>query len=467
MKALAVSALTACSLMLLTGCDDVSSVPELPVKLAGDATTNISNRWAYIAAHPGLTNEIRKEKLLSMGRSLFAKPWVSAPSTTFDRDGLGPLFNSNSCAACHAQGGQGHAPMSDGDFAGSGVLLRLSVPTDDTSELIDGSVPSPHYGGQLQERNVVGYQGEGTIRVRFTPHTFTFPDGETETLWSPHWQVGDGNYGDTENLQISARIGPRLVGMGLLDAIPDSQLELWAKEQADAQQGISGKVARVYNRREGQWDAGRFGWKAEAPSLEQQVAAAFQGDMGLTSVLYPEDNCSEQQQPECRRFPNGGQPEVDDRALHAVADHLRYKAVPAVRHSESEDVQAGWALFNQLGCIECHKSHVTVLSGDPLINVGEIHPFSDLLLHDMGEALSDHRPVFNAEGSEWRTPPLWGIGLAEAHLGSKPGFLHDGRARNIQQAILWHGGEAEKSMTGYISLEGKQRSQLLEFLNAL
>lgn len=451
--------------LCLLSCDQPTPLPH---SLAGSAGIELDDRWAYVSLQEGLSDEFKQRALLDLGRSLFVKPWVSAPSTTFDRDGLGPLMNANSCSNCHPKNGQARVPLSSSIFSSPGILLRLSQSGEHSPDNPSGVTPSPAYGTQLQPRALVGMKPEGQMQVTFINFSATLPDGEVVDFHQPDWQLSDAHYGSAQHLRISARMGPRLVGMGLLDELSDQQILSWQDEQDDNNDGISGKAARVFKRSDGQWGVGRYGWKAEIATLKQQVASAFHSDMGLTSSVYPEGNCSFRQQALCQEFPHGGLPEVDDRALQAVTDYLRYLAVPYVRNVDDPDVQAGWQLFHQLGCQHCHKTSVPFQSDKPyLSDIDEIHPFTDLLLHDMGPRLSDQRPVFNAKGSEWRTAPLWGIGLAEKHLGQSPGYLHDGRARTLQQAILWHGGEAEQAMQAYAALERHERQQLLAFLQSL
>jgi len=266
-------------------------------------------------------------------------------------------------------------------------------------------------------------------------------------------------------VRLSARVAPPLVGLGLLERIPSAAIEALADPDDRDANGISGRVNRVRDAASGASSLGRFGWKAGQPSVRQQVAAAFHGDLGITSSLFPESPCTPVQVA-CAKAPDGGTPELTDALLDLVTFYARTLGVPARRNPST--ARPGEALFRKIGCADCHvERFVTGPAPDlPLLAEQEIHPYTDLLLHDMGEGLADGRPEFAADGREWRTPPLWGIGLVHA-VSRHTRFLHDGRARNLEEAILWHGGEAEKARRAYTALERSERDQLLFFLDTL
>jgi CxxC motif-containing protein (DUF1111 family) len=212
---------------------------------------------------------------------------------------------------------------------------------------------------------------------------------------------------------------------------------------------------------------GRFGWKANQPTIEQQVAGAFLGDMGLTTPLFGVQQCSPAQEA-CIAAPDGGAPEVDESKVARITFYLHTLAVPARRDVDDPTVLRGRALFESTGCASCHTArHRTgELEGYPWLSDQEIWPYTDLLLHDMGDGLADGRPDYAADGREWRTPPLWGIGLVETVSGHEL-LLHDGRARGLAEAILWHGGEAEASREAFRAMELADREALLAFLRSL
>jgi CxxC motif-containing protein (DUF1111 family) len=217
------------------------------------------------------------------------------------------------------------------------------------------------------------------------------------------------------------------------------------------------------------WDSGeadgigRFGWKAGAPNVVQQTAGAYNGDMGVTSAMFPAESC-EGDRPECAAHA----PEVSDDVVLAVARYMQTLGVPARRNLDDAQATQGEAVFYQVGCAACHTPTVVTgtLAGVPSVGYQTIHPYTDLLLHDMGPDLADGRPDFQANGREWRTPPLWGIGLVQTVNGHS-NFLHDGRARGLMEAVLWHGGEAKKSRDAVLGLSSSARAALIKFLESL
>jgi CxxC motif-containing protein (DUF1111 family) len=231
--------------------------------------------------------------------------------------------------------------------------------------------------------------------------------------------------------------------------------------------GISGRPNRVWDVASGSVMLGRFGWKANQPRLEQQNSGAFLGDIGITSPLFPRENCTSAQ-PDCSDAPSGGAPELDADHVTQVDYYSKYLAVPARRDYTDPEVRRGEALFGELGCANCHTTtfKTGIVVDDPELSSQTIHPYTDLLLHDMGEALADGRPDFEADGNEWRTPPLWGIGLFE-DVNDHTRYLHDGRARNLEEAVLWHGGEAEATTHAFKALSQTERDALLRFLGSL
>jgi CxxC motif-containing protein (DUF1111 family) len=278
----------------------------------------------------------------------------------------------------------------------------------------------------------------------------------------------DFGYGEpAEPLLMSPRVAPAIFGLGLLEAVPERTLEALADPADSDGDGISGRVNHVRELTRGRLAPGRFGWKAEQPSVLQQSAGAFLGDMGLSSTFFAGERFGGREA-ELAGLPNGGAPEVGNDILHAIAIYARSLAVPARRNHTQPSVARGEDLFASAGCAHCH---VHTLKTEPLAELPELgaqefHPYSDLLLHDMGPELSDERPSFEAEGSEWRTPPLWGLGLIEKVNGHQL-LLHDGRARGPSEAILWHGGEAASSREHFITMSAGDRRDLLAFLDSL
>jgi len=426
--------------------------------LPGGETTNtrLLGSNAFLRPAPNLSAE--EDLAFYSGNAFFNQAWVEAPASTTARDGLGPLFNARSCSGCHFRDGKAEPPE-DGKAPFSGLLLRLSV----TGK--DGPVPHPLYGGQLQDMSGSDVKVEALPSVTWKEIPGNYEDGTAYTLLQPEYKIESPAYGEFgEDLMISPRIAPHMIGLGLLEAIPVERLEELADESDANGDGISGKI---------QWHEtssgklpGRFGWKADAVNIDEQVAAAFADDMGLTSALRPGDDCTETQAG-CREAVNGGEPEVDAKVFDRVVTYSRTISVPVRRDADNETVLKGQVLFGDLGCGSCHvPSHTTGESKSAALEDQLIWPYTDLLLHDMGPGLADNRPFGLASPQEWKTPPLWGIGLMKAVTGHTR-FLHDGRARNIEEAILWHGGEAEPVLNKFKKLAVEERTALLAFLEDL
>jgi CxxC motif-containing protein (DUF1111 family) len=258
-----------------------------------------------------------------------------------------------------------------------------------------------------------------------------------------------------------------MIGVGLLDTIPDKAIEALADPDDRDGDGVSGRMNRVWDASRKAAAIGRFGWKAEQPTVRQQVAAAFLGDIGLTTTVFPEHEFS-LVQGDLKNLPDGGRPEVGDEILDFVTFYSKTLAVPAQRSHDNPVVVQGRELFFRATCHACHVE--TLITGNdpdfPELSSQEIHPYTDLLLHDLGEELSDDRPVHDADGREWRTAPLWGIGLSVL-VNQNANFLHDGRARTIEEAILWHGGEAESAREVFRAMSAAERRKLLAFVESL
>ena len=435
----------------------------------GKATVFNQSRNAF--SLPSANMAVSRRLDFSVGNSFFRNPWVMAPASTDARDGLGPLFNTSGCQNCHIKDGRGHAPFGPDDNAVS-MLIRLSIPAITAAHKeqlkTDGSVPDPVYGGQLQDFALPGVTPEGKIRVTYSYQTVTFADGDTAELRKPSFTIEDKGYGEFHpDIMLSPRVAPPMIGLGLLEAIPERTLQAYADPDDSNSDGISGRLNQVWNADKQTTTIGRFGWKAGQPDLRQQNAAAFNGDLGITSSLFRKDHCTESQQ-DCLNSINGGDPELSEEILNFVTFYTRNLAVPARRDVDAPDVLRGKQLFNDVQCAACHIPQTTTaqITGQPEQSGQIIWPYTDLLLHDMGEELADNRPEFLATGLEWRTPPLWGIGLTKTVNGHTE-FLHDGRARNLTEAILWHGGEAEPSREHFVAMPRHDRRALLAFLESL
>ena len=427
--------------------------------LGGETTAFSKGRNAFELSARNLTNEERRT--FEVGDSFFNQNWVTAPASTEARDGLGPTFNAQSCSSCHSHDGRARPPDHDEDPV-RGLLLRLSVPGP------EGPVDEPAYGGQLQDRAINGVSPEGRISIRYEIITGEFPDGTPYSLRRPIYSILDTAFGPLHpDLMVSPRIAPPTFGMGLLEAVPEERILALADPEDLDGDGISGRPNMV-------WDdglqarlLGRFGWKASQMTVEGQSAGAFHQDIGITSRYFPTENCPAAQVA-CQESLNGGAPEVPDERLAKVTFYVQTLAVPAMRNSESPEVRRGARLFVEAGCTACHTPRHETAESYPVrpLRGQVIFPYTDLLLHDMGEGLADNRPDGQATGREWRTAPLWGIGLVETVNGHTM-FLHDGRARSIEEAIIWHGGEAQRSRDLFMDMSLEDRKALIEFLRSL
>lgn len=433
------------------------SVAELE-RQGGDGTVFVTGSGAFAQPMPGL--EGAERRTFAVGNSFFNQNWVTAPASTEGRDGLGPLFNAQSCSSCHFKDGRAQPPV-DADDAERGLLVRMSVIDD------DGDLgPHPVYGGQFQDRAVRGVAPEGSVVISTTERSGAYDDGTPWSLAVPDYELRDAGGAAIDEVVVSPRVAPAIIGVGLLEAVPTDDV-LAAEDIDDTDgDGISGRAHIVADPATGRKALGRFGWKASVPTVEAQSADAFVNDIGITSSLHSDESCTTAQA-DCAAQPSGGAPEVSDEKLDQVTFYARTIAVPARRGVAEDRTQAGEESFEQIGCATCHTPELRTGPSE-VVPLAEqvIRPYTDLLLHDMGPALADDRPDGDASGTEWRTPPLWGVGLVET-VNRHTRFLHDGRARNLTEAVLWHGGEAERSRSRFESLTARDRAELLAFLESL
>ncbi|HET7863099.1 MAG TPA: di-heme oxidoredictase family protein [Burkholderiaceae bacterium] len=427
----------------------------------GDTTVEITGRNAFSMPAANLDDAGRER--FAIGNSFFRRNWVEAPASTQARDGLGPHFIARSCGGCHVNDGRG-APPQAGSSQAAALLLRLSVPGAGSH---GEPLPEPTYGHQLSTSATTGVRPEGQLVVHERQMPVQLKDGSRVLLRQPVFSVSALGYGPmAADTMKSPRLAPQLIGVGLIEAITEADIEANALTQAQRRDGIRGVVNRVWDAPSQQTRVGRFGWKANVASLAHQTAAAFVGDMGVTSPLFTEQDCTPRQ-PDCLRAPQGGQPEIDQARFADVVFYQAALAPPARRVAREADLQEGERLFERAGCAACHRpSYVTGPSAERHLAGQQIWPYTDLLLHDMGEGLADGRPDFLANGRQWKTPPLWGIGLLQAVNGHQR-LLHDGRARGVAEAILWHGGEGRASRDSFAALSQAQRSALLRFVESL
>ncbi|TPI14894.1 thiol oxidoreductase [Mesorhizobium sp. B4-1-3] len=435
------------------------------------------NRDAFSQSSANITFE--EEGIFKLGNALFRKNWVSSPSSTQASDGLGPLFNERACQNCHLNDGRGHPP--EGDAGSTSMFLRLARDASNAEEkaaLADHKLlnfPDPVYGAQLQGLAVPGLKGEGRMRVDYQEQKVTLGDGAVVSLRKPSYTIENLGYGPLDPCTtLSPRLTPPMIGLGLIEQIAPADILAHADPDDRNSDGISGRPNIVRDELSGQVTLGRFGWKAQTASIRQQAADAFAGDIGISTPEMPRPwgDCTDAEK-ECRATPNGvqqrlGTAEAPPPVMDLVTFYSQNLAVPARRDLDKPDVLAGKRQFYEMGCISCHTPKFVTMRGTP--NKAQafqlIWPYSDFLLHDMGEGLADGQRVGEATGAEWRTPPLWGIGLT-ATVNGNTFYLHDGRARTLAEAILWHGGEGQKARDRFASADAADREALIKFLESL
>lgn len=430
----------------------------------GEGSINSVSQNAFSLPARNATKVHRKSFML--GNSLFNQNWVTTPASVKSRQGLGPLFNANSCSTCHFKDGRGRPPEEEKNAEGfSSILVRLSIPGKD----IHGApIDEPAYGGQFNHRGILNVPGEGEVKIIYKETKGKFADGEEYSLLTPQLEFSKLAYGKMHpDTLFSLRVAPQMIGLGLLEAIKEKDILKKADPDDLNKDGISGRVNYVWNYEKKKKEIGRFGWKANQPDIKQQNTSAFLGDIGITSDLFPEQSCTSVQL-ECKNAYKEPGVEISKKDLEDVIVYSKILAVPRRRNFDDAAVVNGHKVFKQINCTACHtESYKTGVDREFPENSNQvIFPYTDMLIHDMGEGLADNRPDFEATGSEWRTPPLWGVGLFK-NVNAHTRYLHDGRARNLEEAILWHGGEAQKTKEAYLNLPKADRQQLIEFLESL
>lgn len=453
--------------------------PEKFESMQGGAgtSTKLVNRDSLSHFNANLT--FKEEETFKLGNALFRKLWVSSPSSTLASDGLGPLFNARACQSCHIKDGRGHPP--EGAADATSMFLRLARPARTEAErqalatYLAASLPDPVYGGQMQDLAVPGLKSEGRMVIHYEEQPVILADGTMVSLRKPAYSIANLGYGPLDpETTLSPRMTPPMTGMGLIEAIHPADILAHADPEDRDGDGISGRVALASDPATGDIVLGRFGWKAQNATVRRQSSGAFAGDIGISTPDVPNSHgdCTPGQT-ECLAQPTGAQPglgdtEAPDPVLELVTFYAQNLAVPARRSVDDASVLNGKEIFYTLGCTACHvPKYVTSRKAQNKAHRFQlIWPYSDFLLHDMGEGLADGQQVGAANGKEWRTPPLWGTGLTRI-VNDHTFFLHDGRARNLTEAILWHGGEAQNARDGFAGLEQAERAALLAFLNSL
>ena len=447
--------------------------------MQGGAGTSrkLVNRDAF--SHSAANLSFADEEKFKLGNALFRKLWVSSPASTHASDGLGPLFNARACQSCHLKDGRGHPPEVSRDA--TSMLLRLARPAQTTREqqslrnLATLNFPDPIYGGQLQDVAVPGLAAEGQLQITYQEHPVKLSDGTIISLRRPTYRITDLVYGALgADTTLSPRIANPMIGLGLIEMIHTADILVQADPEDNNQDDISGRAAFTKHTPTGEIMLGRFGWKAQHATLRAQSAGAFAHDIGISTPDLPQHfgDCTNQQT-SCLAYPTGvqqtlGNTEAPDPVLDLVTFYAQNLAVPARREVANSTVLQGKQLFYALGCAACHTpKFVTRKDAEQAHHAFQlIWPYSDFLLHDMGEGLADGQTVGMANGREWRTPPLWGIGLTKTVSGHTF-FLHDGRARNLTEAILWHGGEGQPAKERFAALAKADHAALIRFLESL
>lgn len=440
--------------------------PAGPSPLSGGDTT-VENRTSKGFSQPAPHLSQQELDLHIDGDRAFEATFVTPPAPV--NAGLGPLFNNASCISCHIGDGRGMPtkgsllvrvslpPSSAAETPnaphGSIFEMRSGVSVAEASVSLGNAPPVPKLGTQIQDQSVYGVKPKATVEIEWQEKAATYGDGSLYKLRSPLLNITlpDGQPLSSEVLT-SARVPPPIFGHGLLEAIPEGTILDLADPQDKNNDGISGKPNRVWDVRQKGLVLGRFGLKANNPNLFQQNAAAYVNDMGVTNPLFPEKD---------------GTSEINLKTLEAATFYTQTLAVPGRTLMNDPVVKRGEKLFAQASCTACHVAELKT-GNHPVKAIAHqtIHPYTDLLLHDMGEGLADGRPDFEASGNEWRTSPMWGLGLTQTVLPYS-GYLHDGRARTLAEAILWHGGEAERSKESFRTMAKTDRAALLRFLNSL
>jgi CxxC motif-containing protein (DUF1111 family) len=399
------------------------------------------------------------EDKFMLGRSFFTIPWVEAPSATTARDGLGPLFNANTCIGCHPNNGRGTL-FNKSNKASKSLIPKLSIASDNTdlhNKILEknGFIPDPVYGEQISISSINDVPYEAKVNIDFEKIKL-FIDNEEHFIYKPNYSLVNLNYGKLhKSSNISYRLAPTLYGMGLISNIDEKAILENVDENDLNNDGISGKANFVYSKITGKKELGRYTYKASVAFLKEQAANAAFNDMGLSTSINQGENCTKFQT-ECNEAPKSRDAiDITDERLDAISFYL--ENLPTYNPTKSVSYNDGIEIFSKLECASCHIPSLKNKEGK------DTYTFSDLLLHDMGGGLSDGRVEFQAQGNEFRTAPLWG------YKTEKKGFrlLHDGRAKTFEEAILWHGGEAKHAKENYIALNKKEKKLLIEFLKGL
>lgn len=456
--------------------------------LAGGASTFRGPPTRQSFSQPSQNMPALQRAQFLMGDSLFARSWVFAPSSLQSSDGLGPLFNARACQSCHIKDGRGHLPKSAQDSATSALVkLALFAPSQHTAPFpLANLKPDPAYGMQFHDAAMPSIKPEGKLIIHWQHHLHPSPraQGPLHLLAKPEIHLSQLGYGALhKHTKKSLRIAPAMIGLGLLEAIPASSILRQADPTDRDGDGVSGRVSWLRGPDPSSfphgYHMGRFGWKASQSTLMAQNLGAFFQDIGMTSFMHskPEGDCQAPAQQSCiKAARTAAAKEGSDDISREIADLILFytrslappqRRIPTDAAARRRLLQ-GEHLFNEIRCTSCHTPAHRTSSNYPVAHLRdqEIFPYTDLLLHDMGQHLDDGFATPHASSAEWRTPPLWGLGLTQI-ISPEAGFLHDGRAQTIEEAILWHGGEGAASRRNYEALSSQEKEALISFLLSL
>lgn len=436
--------------------------PADPAELsAGNATVFMSSISAYDTPAPWVTGSL-------MSRFLRGDKLYDDPRTSDQYDpvqgGLGPLYAGFSCGSCHNNAGRTYPSLFADGGSGKGFSSQLVYITRQNGAFFR------QYGRVLHDQSIVGVEAEGKLSVRYEEKEYSFPDGEKYSLITPHYTITEW-YADSiapEDLIIDVHIPLRHVGMGQIMALDTDELKRLATQSNYPEYGISGRLSIITERNKQYVGVG--GNKAHHADLT--VELGFSSDLGVTNDRFPLEVCEGQSQ-------NIGYShygiQISTKDMEDVDLYMYALGVPARRNVNNPVVKKGEEKFQEAKCHLCHTPTLHTRQDAPVLLNGTrlpwlcnqtIHPYSDFLLHDMGPGLDNHVRVGSAYSYEWRTTPLWGLGLQETVNGHTH-FLHDGRARNLIEAIMWHDGEGAVSRELFARMNKEDRDAIIAFLNSL
>lgn len=474
------------------------------LKLGGDTTVHFQGESVRAYRNPAANLTEEEVATHLVGDALFERNFSDNPTRPLK--GLGPVHNNTSCIACHAKDGRGALPVvpTGQEWVAfkqnESIFLRISIESPSIKSAPKSAMNSwgapvsvPGFSDQLFHLGSYGVRedlpgvGQARVWMKYETSEFTYPDGEVVSLRKPFFKITDAYDEMTlpdgtvqsrlyaEDVRIGPRMSQPMFGLGLLEAIKESDI-LKLSSRDLRHEGVSGKVNWVFDIEKYlsgniyPVSMGRFGLKNNTPTVFHQSLGALRGDIGVTNYAFPEESILGTPLYDSYVQRSGNKIEgfeTTNEISDALVFYSQTLAVPSRRNIDDPEVIRGGRLFNQVGCASCH--HPRYETGTHPIQAFSkqiIYPFTDMLLHDMGDELADNRQDFDASGREWKTRPLWGIGQTQT-VNPRAGFLHDGRARTLEEAILWHGGEGSFSRRQFSNLSKDERAALVRFVKSL